>query len=201
MTSEESWDEDYEKVCSRCKEEKPFIHFHNCANSKDGKQAYCKDCRKEENQKHYQNNPQYQNNYLKTHEKQNLMNKLAARLNVEYRKQGVPKSKRITARKLLGIPVELFQEWLNYTKMIYVEPTYDGPLDIDHVISFSMYNLHDEYQLRRVCHWTNIRLLKSHDNRVKSCKLPTNDELMLFCYIVNHFNETHILKNVKQAEP
>lgn len=39
------------KKCSKCKKELHFEHFHNDIKAQDGKQAYCKKCKKESSTK------------------------------------------------------------------------------------------------------------------------------------------------------
>lgn len=40
------------KKCSKCHETKPLDEFHNNKNLKNGKACYCKECKKEENEKY-----------------------------------------------------------------------------------------------------------------------------------------------------
>jgi hypothetical protein len=47
------------KICRKCEKEKPFIDFNKRTRSKDGYNAFCKQCNKEYLQQHYKDNKQY----------------------------------------------------------------------------------------------------------------------------------------------
>ena len=45
--------------------------------------------------------------------------------------------------------------------------------EIDHVFPFEWYNLEDQEQLKRVCHFTNLQPLTPKENNEKGAQLPT----------------------------
>lgn len=49
--------------------------------------------------------------------------------------------------------------------------------DIDHIKPISKFNLENEEELKKCCHWNNLRPLLSYDNKKKSDKWTENDEL------------------------
>ena len=44
------------KTCNKCKEEKPFEEFVKDSQKKDGRDSWCKDCRKQYRVRHYKEN-------------------------------------------------------------------------------------------------------------------------------------------------
>ena len=54
------------KICCKCKIQKPLEQYNKKSSNKDGLERYCKECHKEKNKKHYQDNKRsYINNSLK----------------------------------------------------------------------------------------------------------------------------------------
>lgn len=46
------------KICCKCKIEKPLEQYNKKSSNKDGLERYCKECHREKNKKHYQDNKQ-----------------------------------------------------------------------------------------------------------------------------------------------
>jgi len=49
--------------------------------------------------------------------------------------------------------------------------------DIDHIKPISKFNLKDEEELKKCCHWSNLRPLLSSENKHKSDKWSEKDEI------------------------
>lgn len=57
------------KICSQCKQEKELLEFNRRKSSKDGYQARCRECNKNNLKKHYVDNLDYYRNKSKTNKK------------------------------------------------------------------------------------------------------------------------------------
>lgn len=156
--------------------------------SKDGKQAYCKECRRENNSEFRSTHPTYQRDYFRSNRYQNLKNRLNTRLYIEYERQNVPRENRIKADQLLGLQFDLFINWLDFTKQYYVIPMYNGDTEIDHVVPLSFFNLNDPEQLSRATHWSNMRFITGNENRIKSSNLPSMNEIQAFNQLVLYYH-------------
>ena len=50
------------KRCAKCKTDKPVTQFNRSRRSRDGRQAYCKTCNRENRTQHYRDNPDLRKN-------------------------------------------------------------------------------------------------------------------------------------------
>lgn len=82
------------------------------------------------------------------------------------------KSKKGSAVKLLGMPV---QDFIKYFENLF-QPgmSWDnkGEWHIDHRIPLASFNLEDAEELAKACHYTNLQPLWALDNIKKGAKLP-----------------------------
>ena len=72
------------KICSKCKIKKDISHFGKLYKSKDGYRHECKECRKKESKKRYDENKEYFQNY----------NKINKQKRKKYRKENYNKNKK-----------------------------------------------------------------------------------------------------------
>lgn len=84
------------KVCSCCREEKPFEFFAKVSRNKTGLDVYCKNCRKDKKATWYKNNKEHADAYGRAYYRDNpdFRERLKV-INSEYRKENraLPKAK------------------------------------------------------------------------------------------------------------
>ena len=82
------------------------------------------------------------------------------------------KTKRSSIITLLGCPVEIAVKHLE--KQFTDGMTWDnyGQWHIDHISPLSSFNLEEEQDLKKACHYTNLQPLWAKDNRRKGTKTP-----------------------------
>lgn len=92
-----------------------------------------------------------------------------------YRRYYLKKDK---TEKILGINIEDFIAYLlNTFKENYgYEWNKEEPIHIDHIIPLATANTEEE--IIKLCHYTNLQLLKAKDNLRKSAKLDCKDKLL-----------------------
>jgi hypothetical protein len=202
------------KICSKCRKEKPFELFAKNKSTKDGFDAWCKECKHQQYIENKKERANYQRIYMREHpeihKKYELKN--TERLK-EYRKDYFIKNKekilnynrkyiknrrkeddlfkfkqnvRILINQsfkrgkfkkknhtmdILGCNFEELKMHLHKTFFMNYGYEYDGKEDvhIDHIIPLATAKTQED--VKRLCHYTNLQLLKASDNLKKSAKM------------------------------
>jgi hypothetical protein len=104
---------------------------------------------------------------------------------------------KIHCEKLTGLPLDKFNEWLDFTKRYYVPKDYTGPLHMDHQYPVSHYDLSNEEHVAHCYNWKHLRYWTSENNRTKSNSDPTPldkfKQLVLAQMFAKKISSTHIL--------
>lgn len=86
-----------------------------------------------------------------------------------FRKKGISKSKK--TKEILGCELDYFYQYLLQTFLNNYGYEYDfkEPIDIDHIKPLKSATTEEE--IIKLCHYTNLQLLKKEDNKEKSAKI------------------------------
>lgn len=189
------------KKCNKCQQTKESIEFHKHKRSKDGLNAFCKLCKKEyefnyrlehkdaiksQQATYYVNNTQKILNKTKAWRAQNIEND-------RKRKQVYNKTRLSDTAKLArSIRSRLSRIISNQSTSKLVDCSWaelkthlesqflpDMTWEnhslygwhIDHIIPLSAFDLSDPEQLKKACHYTNLRPLWAKDNLSKGSKI------------------------------
>lgn len=95
--------------------------------------------------------------------------KVRGSINKSFKRQNVEKSKHTI--EILGCDIDFFQEYLKQTFFNNYGYEYDGieKVHIDHIIPLATAKTVEEVE--KLCHYTNLQLLKPKDNIRKGAKL------------------------------
>ena len=115
-------------------------------------------------------NRKYIKNKMKTDELYRFKTKIRNFINGSLRRKKFKKNNH--AKDIVGISAEELQKYLYKTFFDNYGYEYDGKEDvhIDHIIPLKM--AETEEDVKRLCHYTNLQLLKATDNIKKSAKMP-----------------------------
>ena len=164
------------KHCMKCGELKNLSEFYfNKTHQKYFSQ--CKVCYIARQLNYYQDNRIAIHQQVKTryHNDPNFkaISNSRSRLHTALNRQNATKS--ITTIKAIGCTIEFLTAWLEFTKMFYCPNSIKT--EIDHLRPLSHYDLNDSEELLDVENWRNLRRIDVLDNRRKSGRFPTDDEL------------------------
>jgi len=186
------------KICKCCKIEKNVIDFTKSISSKDGYLNTCKSCSNIKNKEHRIRNKETYNEYSKKYKLKNrsqlnksnrkyykkrknnpsykLLCNLRSRLRYALKSQRA--TKNIQTLELLGCTKEEFK--------LYIQSKFTETMNwnnyglhgwhIDHIIPCAAFNLTDQEQLKKCCHYTNLQPLWCTDNWKKSNKIPSRNK-------------------------
>jgi len=180
------------KLCIKCESYKNLKEFHNLKISKDGKQKYCKICRKiyytnEEYKNHkrlldkysydlnklqklkyskdyYKNNKDKVNKYYNTKRSLDINFKLKQNLRSRLNKALKNNYKSGSAVQDLGCSIEFLKYYLESKFQPGMSWENYGQWHIDHIKPLSKFNLQIRSELLEVCHYTNLQPLWKLDN-------------------------------------
>lgn len=164
------------KQCSKCSQHKQLDMFYNDKRYSDNKYPSCKECKKTKLAEYYQTHREevikrdiarktfkYAND-LNYNLKHKLRSRLRSALKREYR-SGL-------AIECLGCSIEEFK--------IYLESKFEEGMTwsnntkygwhIDHIQPLDGFDLTDQDQLKKACHYTNLQPLWAEDNLSKGNK-------------------------------
>jgi hypothetical protein len=131
---------------------------------------------KERNKRYCQKNKEHIKKYRNRHDKERretdalykLKFDVRKNINEAFRRKGYKKSSK--ASKILGIDFEGLKKYLYSTWLDNYGTEYNGEAyHIDHIIPLATAN--SEEDVMRLCHYTNLQLLKPEDNLKKSDSL------------------------------
>ena len=162
------------KICSKCKIEKPFSEFNKKLDSKDKLQYYCKSCSNQSISNWDKNNRTHRNKYLRkkyaNEEHYKLAKNLRDRLRKALLKQLTKKNDK--TEELLGIS---YSEFKNYIEFLMTPEITWKSVSLDHVQPLSSFNLTNPEQLKQASNYTNIQPLLKSDNCKKGSRLHDHD--------------------------
>lgn len=164
------------KTCSKCKIEKPKTEFQKQSCKADGLRYHCKACRAEKATKHYElnktrilaQNYKYSKKRLQTDASFKLARNLRCRLNKAIKNC----QKTGSAIEDLGCSIEelkLYLESKFKPGMNWTNNSYTG-WHVDHIKPLCSFDLTDEEQFKKACHYTNLQPLWYNENMKKSGK-------------------------------
>jgi hypothetical protein len=172
------------KICSSCHINKSLSHFHKYNKSKDGRQFYCKSCKKIWGQvnKHqinervryrYANDSTVRANKILRAAKQRIVNRACGA-------RGGSESVGRATTDLLGCSKEQYIAWLKYTlpaasggsepegRAGYTMADVGPNLHVDHVLPLVAFDKDTMYLAN---HWSNLQLLPKAENLSKGRKI------------------------------
>jgi len=187
------------KICSKCKVKKPGGEFYIDSRAKDGLCWCCKDCRKVYGRKYYNKNREHlilkasivkhTDEYMQEYRERN---KLKLRLykrkydtkrkskNMQFRLSCALRSRLNKAIKNnqksgsvigdLGCSIEELKRWLEQQFRPGMGWKNYGKWHIDHIKPLSSFDLINKKQLKKACHWFNLRPLWAKENLSKGDK-------------------------------
>ena len=176
-----------EKRCSKCERTLPIECFSKNKSTKDGYQAYCKQCCKEYNDKYYK---MYNKRYWKEHKEEELKRhskyvknrkqldsefklkeQIRALICNSFKRRG--KRKESSLKEITGLTAEELRNYLLKTFFDRYGREWDGveSVHIDHIIPISSANTKKD--IIELCYYTNLQLLTENDNREKGAKVLT----------------------------
>ena len=155
------------KQCTKCCEVEKLTDFHKHSITKDKLRPDCIQCYK-----------YYQKSYAQSHKAEAAdYHRLRRQVDAQFRllctfrtrlNQCI-KNKRQTTEDLIGIPFEIFMDWIELQLPAeYSLNDLGKELDIDHVIPLSSFNLTDENQLKQAMSLVNLQPLEASKNMSKS---------------------------------
>lgn len=190
------------KKCTKCNKYLKLQDFHKAKNLKDGRHTICKFCKKVHNSMYHEKNKEsinskkrkkycpenkheyYQNNkkQIKTRTKQykadryknDLEFKIRDLLSSGTRRLLKGKAKKNSSLYYLGCSIDEFKIYIEskfVDGMTWENWTRDG-WHLDHIIPISSFNLLNEDEIKKACHYTNFQPLWSIDNKSKGAKMP-----------------------------
>ena len=200
------------KKCTKCKVEKEFTSFHKHKKSADGFEIYCKECRKEMNNKYYKDNNQkareyykdntekikkyqkkYQKEYNKTRRKIDTLFKLKCylrnRTGIAFKSRGYTKNTK--TQEMLGTDWEVCKMHVQQQFTKGMDWNNYGDWHIDHIVPLGCADVEEELIL--LCHFTNLQPLWAVDNFAKS---NTYIKAINYNKVLNKHPDPEILKAI-----
>lgn len=184
------------KICSICKNKKSISDFGRYRYKGNWKiKPCCKKCHREMSKKWEQENIEYRRNYRKEFSKKNKKNKRLSYLKYKEKQlktnpcyklkckvrimlwngfmQNTHTSKE-SFKKITNYEYENFRNYLLQTFKNNYGYEWDGieKVNIDHIIPLVTANTKED--VIKLCHYTNLQLLKEKDNQLKGTKVPEN---------------------------
>jgi hypothetical protein len=160
------------KTCKACSILKDVQDFPKCRYKEDGLSSYCRDCKNAKARE-----------YRGTHLEFRLQESVRGRFRKFLEKAGLDTEiYNGAAIEFMGCTIEELSSYLEemfyensktFEKMTWENHSTKG-WHIDHIISLSSVDLTDPRQLKRVCHFSNLRPLWGKENCSKQAKLPKN---------------------------
>ena len=177
------------KTCTVCKETKPLDDFR-FYKQRNYYQSKCKKCEKEYNKiikngfTYKEKQKEYQKKYRAEHKKERslyntqyykerankdliykLKNQIRRNVYFSFKRKSFDKYKY--TEEIIGTNINDFVKHLLNTYLINYNVEYDGKekVHIDHIIPLCMANTKEE--VYKLCHYTNLQLLKAQDNLEK----------------------------------
>lgn len=171
------------KICTKCGIEKDIDCYEKIGNRKQYTRNICKECKKALNrtlwEKYYKENKKeinnkawkYQKERKKTDKCYKMKVKVRKMINLSFKRKNY--IKELHTEKILGCS---FKYFINYLIKTY-ENNYNEKWDwkylknvqVDHIIPLAVANTEDE--VIKLCHYTNLQLLKAKDNLDKKDSL------------------------------
>ena len=144
------------------------FHEYYLENSEQLKE-YQKEYRVNNHKKYYSRKLRYKYNKIATNEVFKLKEQLRNMLRWSFRRKGYLKSKR--TKEIIGCDVDFFINYLKETFKNNYGYEWDGKesVHIDHIIPLATANTEEE--VLKLCHYTNLQLLKASDNLEKNDKI------------------------------
>lgn len=96
--------------------------------------------------------------------------RLAKNLRHRLRKAMLGETRGISAVRDLGISIESFRAYIEKLFSPGMSWSNYGKWHLDHIRPLTVFDLSDDAQVRRACHYTNIQPLWARDNQAKYCK-------------------------------
>lgn len=169
------------KICNYCKIEKNIDCYEKIGNKKQYTRNICKECKKMLGriswEKYYSNNKKeinnralkYQNKRKETDECYKMKVRLRKMINNSFRRKKYKKNSN--NEKIIGCEWEFFINYLLNTFKNNYGYDWDGKekISIDHIIPLAIAKTEEE--VIKLCHYTNLQLLKAKDNLDKKDKL------------------------------
>ena len=162
------------KICSKCKIEKPISEFNKNSNTKDNLTSYCKICNNQNNSKWIKNNRERRKIYENKKYANDISFKLAKNLRNRLRQALLQQvtNKNDKTEELLGISFAEFKKYIEF--LMTPEITWKS-VHLDHIQPLSSFDLTDPEQLKEAAHYTNIQPLLKSDNLKKGSRLHDHD--------------------------
>ena len=163
---------------------KDYNKMYNENNQEIIKQ-YKKQCREdnkdkisEYRKKYFQNNKEKINEYKKNKYQNDKNFKIrhivGNRLNKALKSQNLSKTNHTF--DLISCSINELNNWLEFTKPYFIPEDYEGQIHIDHFIPISSFDLNNNEELKKACHWSNLRYLTEEQNKRKSNKSPKPED-------------------------
>ena len=171
----------YRNKCKEC-ERKENNEYNRKKYNNGGKELYKKyhdehrEYYREYNKQYYKKNKELFNEKRKQRKKNDKVFHLTINMRKSilnsFQRKGYSKNNR--AEKIIGLNKEEFVKHLLTTFISNYGYEWDGkePVHIDHIIPLATAKTEEE--VIKLCHYTNLQLLKAKDNLKKSCKLDFN---------------------------
>lgn len=184
----------YMKHCAKCKEIKPHYDFHKNSKRPCGHSGYCKQCAKEyakqkymekdpqekeiQNRIKYQQNPEKYKEYTKRYYYENKDKIREKNRNPQERRKNQARQEIITLlkkpkskSKYIGCDGFFLKSYLE--SMFKEGMSWDRrkEIHIDHIIPFKMFDLTNEEERKKCCHYTNLQPLWAKENMEKAAKI------------------------------
>ncbi|AGC01926.1 intron encoded nuclease [Acanthamoeba polyphaga moumouvirus] len=119
----------------------------------------------------------YARNYANNKHKTNLIERL--KTNIRNRIRHSVKKRNESSSELIGCPIELLIEWLEFNFDENMNWTnYGSYWHMDHIKPCSSFNLDDILEREKCFNWTNVAPMKASENESKHAKI--DEELILF---------------------
>ena len=164
------------KKCTLCGIEKELSEFCKHKGRKFGVAEQCKICRAEKARKYYESNKEIilakNYEYAKKRLQEDICLKLARNLRCRLNKAIKNNQKTGSAIDNLGCSIEEFKKYIESLwrpGMNWDNNSHTG-WHIDHIKPLSAFNLNDEEELKKACHYTNLQPLWYNENMSKSGK-------------------------------
>jgi len=148
------------KICKKCKSEKPLSDFWKHKSSKHGVKSYCKLCQGKQNLEYRRKHGfKWSKDIAKTANgrlKLNLRNRINKAIKRNRRGGSAVADLGCSIDELrlhLESKFQTGMSWSNY-----------GKWHIDHIVPLVFFNLQERVQLLKACHYTNLQPLWAREN-------------------------------------
>lgn len=176
------------KICTKCKVMKLLDDFHKSNKNKSGRKSWCKVCRSKDRRQRYLSNKEHELalsklRYERTKRKKRDREKFRYATDIDYRLKCKLRKrlyvalkndyKKGSAIKALGCNIEDLKKYLEdrFEAGMSWENYGRGGWHIDHVIPLDFFNLSNEEEFKKACHYTSLQPLWESVNIRKSNKL------------------------------